>query len=611
MRARRPLSVLASLGLVTCSDPSGPPPGPGRAMGTRAVVSEAVTFPVSASVRGAHGGATIDDGVTWIAIPEGTLETGRTISLRVLRTGERLNVSDDFGGLDPVPMAAVPGDTIEVQATSVGGTVTEDYYVVPVLRRPIIIRTDPRKRRNDLPLNARIVVVFSEPMRPGTVDTPTVRLEGPAGAVPGRWSWNTALTTFSFTPDTFLAKSTPHRLVVGGQVLDLAGDSLGGATTIDFTTAATSPIPPAVAHVSAGALQSCYLLADGRIECRGGFARGPGFMTFDSSVAGSSIMVAAGGDQRCVLDVVGTASCWGFWPVDIRVDSVTGGGELAAPRPIRMDTVVRLTTLSVGHRFACGLGADSLAYCWGENGAGQLGRDSVFSTSVVSSTVSGVGRLDFGVRPIASTERFIAVEAGVYHACAVAADGDAWCWGDNASGQLGNDQATCAVQGLQCARPMRVLGGRSFTQVAAGRMHTCGIATDGTTWCWGARIRGQLGDGRADSTVSALPVQVLIPQPLVTLTAYERHTCGVDAFGGAWCWGENGSRQIVNTAATVLPTPTFVASDVRQVAAGGGHTCLLLNAGNTSCRGDGSVGQLEPPSSAPASPPVMRTRRQR
>ena len=83
------------------------------------------------------------------------------------------------------------------------------------------------------------------------------------------------------------------------------------------------------------------------------------------------------------------------------------------------------------------------------------------------------------------------VSAGTTHACAIASDGSAWCWGDNLQGQLGNPALFVATSAQQ------VGGGTSWQQISAGGAHTCAIQTGGSLWCWGDNSSGQLGTGAA------------------------------------------------------------------------------------------------------------------
>ena len=52
---------------------------------------------------------------------------------------------------------------------------------------------------------------------------------------------------------------------------------------------------------------------------------------------------------------------------------------------------------------------------------------------------------------------------------------------------------------------MAVTGGHDFSQLSAGG-HTCGLAMDGTVYCWGGNNFGQLGNG--STTLAASPVAV-------------------------------------------------------------------------------------------------------
>jgi len=95
---------------------------------------------------------------------------------------------------------------------------------------------------------------------------------------------------------------------------------------------------------------------------------------------------------------------------------------------------------------------------------------------------------------------FSTMTAGAVHNCGVTQGGAAYCWGENYYGELGNGSITGSL-------PVAVLGGLSFTSLAAGTFHTCGISS-GTVYCWGLNSNGQLGEG--STTNSTLPVRVVL-----------------------------------------------------------------------------------------------------
>jgi hypothetical protein len=65
--------------------------------------------------------------------------------------------------------------------------------------------------------------------------------------------------------------------------------------------------------------------------------------------------------------------------------------------------------------------------------------------------------------------------------------------------------AAPAVPTMQVAAPPS-----AFTEVAAGRDHSCAIDDTGQVWCWGSNERGQLGTGNwLDARTVPVPVQGL------------------------------------------------------------------------------------------------------
>src|SRR5687768_12268906 len=80
------------------------------------------------------------------------------------------------------------------------------------------------------------------------------------------------------------------------------------------------------------------------------------------------------------------------------------------------------------------------------------------------------------------TTAFASLDAGESHACALTSAGQAWCWGRNAMGQLGDSTASVRTTPVQVLQQ----SGVTFTQVSAGQAHTCAITSAGQAWCWGS-----------------------------------------------------------------------------------------------------------------------------
>jgi hypothetical protein len=59
-------------------------------------------------------------------------------------------------------------------------------------------------------------------------------------------------------------------------------------------------------------------------------------------------------------------------------------------------------------------------------------------------------------------------------------------------------------------------GGLSFASISAGRRHTCGITTDGASYCWGSDVYGALGN-TYQAAFRGLPQPV--GSPLVSASA--------------------------------------------------------------------------------------------
>ena len=68
--------------------------------------------------------------------------------------------------------------------------------------------------------------------------------------------------------------------------------------------------------------------------------------------------------------------------------------------------------------------------------------------------------------------------------------GQAWAWGYNITGQLGNNST------VSSRSPVSVVDNiTNWCRVSAGVRHNLGVGNNGTLWAWGCNTSGQLGDG--------------------------------------------------------------------------------------------------------------------
>ena len=227
----------------------------------------------------------------------------------------------------------------------------------------------------------------------------------------------------------------------------------------------------------------------------------------------------------------------------------------------------------VGVGYSCFLNPAGQAYCWGGNGSGQLG-DGTTTDRLVPTPVSG------GLT-------FASLSGGGAHTCGVTASGAAYCWGDNGVGHLGDGTTFMRLV------PTLVSGGLKFAAVSAGVGHTCGVTTAGVGYCWGYNEEGRLGDGT--TTTRYVPTLVAGGLSFTRISAGGNYTCGVAASGAAYCWGSNLHGELgTTTSLSYSPLPTQVSGGLTfsSVSASLDHTCGLIANGVAYCWGDNTVGQL-------------------
>jgi alpha-tubulin suppressor-like RCC1 family protein len=364
----------------------------------------------------------------------------------------------------------------------------------------------------------------------------------------------------------------------GGNNFGQLGD---GSTTMRLKAVAVTTLTSGVLEIGAGYVHTCARLATG-VKCWGSNEFGQlgdntqinnSQPTPVTGLPAGVTALAVGGSHTCVL-TGSAARCWGW-------DNYGQLGNGSPPVMVLPTPVSGLASgaaaLSSGALHTCALALGGQAWCWGNNGSGQLGND----TTIHSGTPVAVQSLPGNVTLLAADEA---------HTCALLGSGGVWCWGANGSGQLGSGSFS-----LNSPLPVGVSGlSGGVIDIAAKGDHTCAlISPGGMVKCWGLNNMGQLGDGTTANR--SKPVTVNGPAGGYTaLAAGLYHTCALTSHGTVQCWGDNEYGQLGDGSTATRLTPTYVSglSGVVSLAAGADHTCALTSTKQVKCWGLNLNGQL-------------------
>jgi alpha-tubulin suppressor-like RCC1 family protein len=149
--------------------------------------------------------------------------------------------------------------------------------------------------------------------------------------------------------------------------------------------------------------------------------------------------------------------------------------------------------------------------------------------------------------------RFASLQLGLLSTCGVTTTGDGYCWGSNAVGELGAG-LTSDVE----LAPVRVAGGIKWKNISPGLLVSCGVATDGTGYCWGGNDWGERGDGDFPAPPRNVPGPVAGDLVFQSIDV-DWHSCGVTVDGDVYCWGAGFFGSIGDGRLDDTGVPTLVS----------------------------------------------------
>lgn len=426
----------------------------------------------------------------------------------------------------------------------------------------------------------------------------------------GEWSRN---CTSSFVAARGTIRSgesvcVRHRTAAGAgkrtdTVLTVGNKSLTFST---FTTPSATPPAPGLSQVlkvATGDAHTCSLMNAGTVKCWGdntykqlGNNGGPSAIPLDVAGVVGATDIAAGRSHTCAVVAGGFVKCWG---TNVARQLGVAGGDNATPQ-----TIVEFsgaTAIAAGILSTCVVrGTQRVVTCWGANRF-----TPAFITSNVSANVAptDIGGLTGVTKLAVSTDHFCAatsadifcwgngrfgkvgngseanvpipalvsglpsgvlndLQVGANHTCASIA-GDVWCWGYNASGQLGNPSISMGTISppSATATPVR-MGATDIQLLSLGYFSTCMLNASGAVLCtgdntWGQQGRGIFSMAQEPSTLREAPIENIRS---VSVGPTSTHHCAVTGLGELYCWGNAGSDQTASKSESpVISLPVAVS----------------------------------------------------
>jgi hypothetical protein len=273
-----------------------------------------------------------------------------------------------------------------------------------------------------------------------------------------------------------------------------------------------------------------------------------------SACADAIVSFVDAGDFQCVVTRSGGVSC-GQWNRDTEDSTAT---------LVRISGLRDVTELSAMGSRVCAVHVTGAVSCWTGGWTTSDGGTLRFS-------------LDNPPLPVPGLTDAVQVSVGWNHSCALRRSRHVVCWGENASGQLGDGTSEAR------AEPVVVSGlPRGISEVEAGADVTCAAHASGRVYCWGDNTYQQLGRFHEDyednpdgyPAMSAVPLEVPNLAGVRRLNASERGFCALLG-RQVVCWGhasyEGGFTRI------------SVPGGIAEVSGEYPELCLRHKRGSVSC----------------------------
>ena len=257
--------------------------------------------------------------------------------------------------------------------------------------------------------------------------------------------------------------------------------------------------------------------------------------------------------------------------------------------------------VATGQYHTCTILENSSIYCWGLNNHGQLG-DGTCSNPWMGGGCPSPGSDSWSPKQIHLPDGLNAtsIAAGQEHTCAIADNGSVYCWGRGIDGQIGIGSGA-GEYGQLSPRLVSLPQDRSAMAISLGVTTSCAILDDGSLYCWGYGLHGQMGDGNDLNRYTPNAVSLPAGRTATSVDVGGSSVCAILDDGSMYCWGWNSHGQVGNACSPVnqcssTNTPTRVSFPIGwqgiAISTGEYVSCAVIDDGSLYCWGSNTNGQL-------------------
>ena len=320
-----------------------------------------------------------------------------------------------------------------------------------------------------------------------------------------------------------------------------------------------------------------------------------------NSLAGKTVVALAAGDSHSLaLCSDGSVFPWG----DNSYGQLGKGYQSEGWGPILALSLNRKTVVAIaaGIRHSLALYSDGTLAAWGDNSVGQLGDGTTMRryTPVPVSVTQGQSAL--------AGKTVVAIAAGDSHSEALCSDGTVATWGLGGLGTGAVQSNTHQPRAINMTPGTSALAGKTVVSITSGYLFCQALCSDGTVVGWGQNDSGQVGDNSSNSRYVPVAVNAdsgvsaLFGKTVTMVASGGDHNIALCQDGTLAGWGYNATEQLGqnDTKSRLAPvplteaqaTPALAGKTIVALSAGVNYSLALCGDGTLAAWGGNSAGQL-------------------